>query len=83
MIKRKKGPSNGELYTDEDWNDEATLAEASYAFSKVTSSPKKLMYLPEQRLTSAVGCFASPMISGWALMWRLAMYCAGLGRCRI
>ena len=37
MIKRKKGPSNGELYTDEDWNDEATLAEASYAFSKVSS----------------------------------------------
>lgn len=37
MIKRKKGPGNGELYTDEDWNDEATLADASYAFSKVCS----------------------------------------------
>lgn len=36
MIKRKKGPGNGELYTDEDWNDEATLTDASYAFSKVS-----------------------------------------------
>lgn len=34
IMKTKKGPGNGKLYTDEDWNDEATLTEGSYPFSK-------------------------------------------------
>ena len=31
----KKGPANGKLFTDEDWNDEATLTEGPYPYSKV------------------------------------------------
>ena len=35
IMKSKKGPAKGELFTDEDWNDEATLTEGSYPYSKV------------------------------------------------
>ena len=36
MIKLEKGPSNGKLYTDKDWNDEATASkETGYYLSKV------------------------------------------------
>jgi hypothetical protein len=33
-MKMKKGPANGDMFTDEDWNDEATLTEGSYPYSK-------------------------------------------------
>ena len=36
QVKIKKGPVNGNIYdADGDWNDEATLTEGSYMFSKV------------------------------------------------
>ena len=38
IIKMKKGPGNGKLFTGEDWNDEATLTEGSYPYSKVCAS---------------------------------------------
>ena len=36
MIKMSKGPANGENYQDDvDWNDESTLRDAAYLYSKV------------------------------------------------
>ena len=36
QVKIKKGPAKGNIYdADVDWNDEATLTEGSYMFSKV------------------------------------------------
>ena len=37
IMKSKKGPASGSLYTDEDWNDEATLTDSAYSYSKVTA----------------------------------------------
>lgn len=34
MIKSKKGPSNGKAYTEADWNDESSLTEGPYQYSK-------------------------------------------------
>lgn len=41
-MKNKKGPINGKVFTDEDWNDEATLTEGSYPYSKVQAFTKSL-----------------------------------------
>ena len=35
IVKSAKGPSNGNLFTEEDWNDESSLTEGPYSFSKV------------------------------------------------
>ena len=35
ILKMKKGPANGKSFTDEDWNDEATLTDSPYPYSKV------------------------------------------------
>lgn len=35
VVKNKKGPSNGSLYTEEDWNDESSLTVSPYMYSKV------------------------------------------------
>ncbi|KAK9908632.1 hypothetical protein WJX75_000697 [Coccomyxa subellipsoidea] len=34
VVKNKKGPSNGSLYTEEDWNDESSLTVSPYMYSK-------------------------------------------------
>ena len=36
-IASSKGPKNGKLYTEDDWNETATLEESPYLLSKVTS----------------------------------------------
>ena len=77
MIKRKKGPSNGELYTDEDWNNEATLAEASYAFSKVClqipMSVTGLSQPPDSCCASLVSKRSDALGAAW--------YWSGSGKC--
>lgn len=35
IMKMKGGPLKGKVFTDEDWNDEATVNEGSYEYSKV------------------------------------------------
>lgn len=35
VVKAKKGPANGKLFTEEDWNDESSLTDEPYRFSKV------------------------------------------------
>ena len=35
IVKPKAGPCNGKLFTEEDWNDESTLTDGPYRFSKV------------------------------------------------
>jgi hypothetical protein len=35
VVKPKGGPSNGKLFTEEDWNNESSLTEGPYYFSKV------------------------------------------------
>lgn len=35
VVKGRKGPSNGSVYTEEDWNDESSLTESPYMYSKV------------------------------------------------
>ncbi len=40
VVKNRKGPANGSLYTEEDWNDESSLTESPYMYSKVNTSPK-------------------------------------------
>ena len=35
VVKGKKGPLNGKLFTEEDWNDESSLTDEPYRFSKV------------------------------------------------
>ena len=35
IVKGKKGPSNSSLYTEEDWNDESSLTNGPYMYSKV------------------------------------------------
>ena len=43
----KKGPANGKIYdADNDWNDEATLTEGSYMFSKVWAMCTQLTFNP-------------------------------------
>ena len=34
-IKSSKGPKNGKLYTEDDWNETATLEDSPYLLSKV------------------------------------------------
>ncbi|CAL8462007.1 g1538 [Coccomyxa elongata] len=34
VVKNRKGPGNGSLYTEEDWNDESSLTESPYMYSK-------------------------------------------------
>ena len=41
IMKMKKGPANGKAFTDEDWNDEATLTESPYPYSKVCGTPHR------------------------------------------
>ena len=40
VVKNRKGPANGSLYTEEDWNDESSLTQSPYMYSKVNTSPK-------------------------------------------
>lgn len=35
VVKSEKGPANGSLFTEEDWNDESSLNDQPYRFSKV------------------------------------------------
>lgn len=35
IVKPKKGAGNGKLFTEEDWNDESSLTDGPYRFSKV------------------------------------------------
>ena len=50
VVKTKGGPS-GSLYTEEDWNDEATVETNGYRFSKVCASYMKFaMDLTHQAL---------------------------------
>ena len=48
----KKGPANGKLFTGEDWNDEATLNESPYPYSKVCTAENQ--YLKMQGVMPAV-----------------------------
>lgn len=41
-LKPQKGPVNGSLYTEEDWNTESTLETAPYPFSKVWLASDRL-----------------------------------------
>ena len=36
IMKMKNGPLKGKVFTDEDWNDEATVNEGPYEYSKVS-----------------------------------------------
>jgi hypothetical protein len=35
IMKMKKGPLKGKVYTDKDWNDENTVSDGPYQYSKV------------------------------------------------
>ena len=35
VVKGRAGPSNGKVFTEEDWNDESSLTDEPYRFSKV------------------------------------------------
>ena len=52
IMKMKKGPANGKQFTDEDWNDEATLTEGSYPYSKVRGAPS--LSVPWRTCTTSV-----------------------------
>ena len=44
IVKTSKGPSNGKLYTEEDWNDESKPdKEGGYRYSKVWYLAGKFM----------------------------------------
>ncbi|CAL8462009.1 g1540 [Coccomyxa elongata] len=47
IMKMKKGPLKGKVFTDEDWNDEATVNEGSYEYSK-TQAEKAARELAEK-----------------------------------
>ena len=59
-MKMKKGPANGKLFTDEDWNDEATLTEGSYPYSKVRL-PRSLNLLALVLLETQSYCNVFPL----------------------
>ena len=46
IFKQKSGPFNGSLFTNEDWNTDATIENGSaYSVSKVRSTPSRLSFL--------------------------------------
>lgn len=42
-MKPAKGPFNGKLFTEEDWNDESSLTDGPYRFSKVGHASSMLV----------------------------------------
>ena len=52
-IASSKGPKNGKLYTEDDWNETATLEESPYLLSKVSGPAQALQRRKQSACTQA------------------------------
>ena len=61
-MKMKKGPLKGKVYTDKDWNDENTVSDGPYQYSKVLAM-RTTLQIPLQWLVDMSNCACCNMLT--------------------